>query len=573
MKKSVLYLIVPVLLMGMGSCKKFLDYTPKGIVSDEQLNTPATVDQLCTAAYSAAGNDDRHFQFTGMWAWASLRGGDAYKGGGGTGDSPWYDRFEKFNIVTTDIVQVDNTYIAIYEGIGRANIAIKKLKALADADYPLKNQRIAEMRFLRGHLHFVLKEMFKYIPYVSDTTQNPALATNTSLTNIQLWDAIAADFQYGADNLPVTQKEVGRATKVAAMAYLAKVNLYEAYEQDEKNQVTAINPTRLNNVVTLCNIIINGNTNGLVSDFAFNFLYPYSENNGESIFAIQYSINDGTTDGRIDKAHSGTYNMASPYGCCSFHAPSQNLVNAFKTDAGGLPQIDVWNNVDMKDSADFQTNGVDPRLDHTVGIPTHPYKYLPNFIAQKNWQRVPEVYGQYTGMKSNAQYTCSCFKKYGAYFGSATNVVILRYDDVLLWLAEAYIEQGKQNLALPLINQVRTRAANSTGLLKYANGKAISNYRINNYIDGVNCTWTQDYARKALRFERRLEFALEDCHFFDLVRWGIAGPFTNTYFAQEKSKYVNIATANFTVGRDEYLPIPQNQITLSNGLLKQNVGY
>jgi hypothetical protein len=57
------------------------------------------------------------------------------------------------------------------------------------------------------------------------------------------------------------------------------------------------------------------------------------------------------------------------------------------------------------------------------------------------------------------------------------------------------------------------------------------------------------------------------------VRWGIAGSFTNTYFAQEKSKYINIASANFVVGRDEYLPIPQNQITLTNGLLKQNAGY
>ena len=438
------------------SCSKFLDYTPKGVVSDDQLTTAATIDQLCTAAYAGIGNDDRHFQFTGMWAWASLRGGDAYKGGGGVGDSPWYDKFEKFNLVTTDIVQVDNTWIAIYEGIGRANVAIKKLKSIADADYANKTQRIAEMRFLRGHLQFVLKLMFKNVPYVSDTVSNAALVDNSTLSNIQLWDAIAADFQYGVDNLPVTQTQVGRATKLAAMAYLAKVNLYEAYEQDAKNQVVAINQTRLNNVVTLCNNIINSAANSLVSDFGNNFLFPYSENNKEALFSIQYSINDGTTDGRIDKSHSGTYNMAAPYGCCSFHAPSQNLVNAFKTDANGLPFIDTWNNADMKDSIDFRTNGVDPRLDHTVGIPTHPYKYLPNFISQKNWQRVPEVYGQYTGMKNNAQYTCSCFKKYGAYFGSATNIVILRYDDVLLWLAEAYIELGKQDLALPLINQVRS---------------------------------------------------------------------------------------------------------------------
>jgi len=70
-----------------------------------------------------------------------------------------------------------------------------------------------------------------------------------------------------------------------------------------------------------------------------------------------------------------------------------------------------------------------------------------------------------------------------------------------------------------------------------------------------------------------LEFALENSHFFDLVRWGIAADFTNKYFSEEKSKYINIASASFTKGRDEYLPIPQNQITLTEGLLKQNKSW
>src|SRR3954452_21371614 len=330
MKKAIQFLLI-ISLISVISCRKFLDYTPNGIVNDDQLNSPTTIEQLCTSAYAGIGNDDRHFQFTGMWAWASIRGGDAYKGGGGVSASPWYDRFEKFNLVAPDIVQIDNTWIAIYEGIGRANIALKKLSNISETDFPNKTKRIAEMRFLRGHLHFLLKIMFKNIPYINEAVENPALVDNSTLTNNQLWDLIAADFQNGIDNLPVTQPaaEVGRPTKVAATAYLAKVSLYQAYEQDQNHKVTSINPAKLNNVVTLCNNVISSNTKSLVPDFANNFLYPLSENNSESIFAIQYSINDGTTDGRIDKAHSGTYNMAAPYGCCSFHAPSQNLVNAF----------------------------------------------------------------------------------------------------------------------------------------------------------------------------------------------------------------------------------------------------
>lgn len=137
MKNIILFILTIALITGI-SCRKFLDYTPKGIVSDDQLNSPSTVEQLCIAAYASIGNDDRHVQFTGMWAWASIRGGDAYKGGGGVSDSPWYDRFEKFNLVAPDIVQIDNTWIGIYEGIGRANIALRKLKNLSEAEFQIK---------------------------------------------------------------------------------------------------------------------------------------------------------------------------------------------------------------------------------------------------------------------------------------------------------------------------------------------------------------------------------------------------------------------------------------------------
>ena len=123
-----------------------------------------------------------------------------------------------------------------------------------------------------------------------------------------------------------------------------------------------------------------------------------------------------------------------------------------------------------------------------------------------------------------------------------------------MWKAEALIELGRQAEALPLINMIRNRSANSTGLLKYANGQPISNYRVKPYVDGLNISWTQVNARKALQFERRLEFALEGSHFFDLVRWGIAEPFINAYFASEKAIITNLNTAKFTAGRMNIFP-------------------
>jgi len=147
---------------------------------------------------------------------------------------------------------------------------------------------------------------------------------------------------------------------------------------------------------------------------------------------------------------------------------------------------------------------------------------------------------------------------------------VIRYDDVLLMQAEAYIELGQQNLALPLINQIRTRAAASTGKLKKLDGTFPSHYNCQNY---SATGWTQDFARKALQWERRLEFATEGSRFFDLVRWGIAEPTLNAYIAVEKTRRPFLATAKFTAGRDEYLPIPQSEITFTKGLYKQNPGY
>jgi len=61
--------------------------------------------------------------------------------------------------------------------------------------------------------------------------------------------------------------------------------------------------------------------------------------------------------------------------------------------------------------------------------------------------------------------------------------------------------------------------------------------------------------------------------FFDLVRWGIAAETLNSYLAVEKKRHTFLQSAVFTKGRDEYLPIPQNQINLTKGVYMQNVGY
>jgi len=573
MRTTLLLVILLLITLVNPGCKKFLDYSPKGTLTPDQLKTPEAVNKLVTAAYASLGNDYNDAPIVSMWVWGSMRSDDAYKGGGGVANRPEYNQLEQYNLVGVDNSSANLAWIALYAGIARANDALKGLNTFSEAEYPNKKQNQAEMRFLRTHYHFVAKLLFKYIPFADENTPNDHLSevSNHQYTNDQLWDKIAADFQFGIDNLPVTQTQIGRANKYAASVYLAKVRLYQAYLQNEQNQVISINADKLNQVVSLCDFVINSGKYSLFDDFGKNFTFEF-ENGVESIFAVQYSINDGTTVGRLNMGTNLNYNLAPPYGCCWFHVPSQELVNSFKTDVNGVPLTNSFNDVSMKDSADFKTNGVDPRLDHTVGIPTHPFKYKRDFIYKKAWARVPEVYGYYSTMKEISPPDCPCLQKVGAYFGSSKNLDILRYDDVLLMKAEALIELGRQDEALPLINLVRERAKNSTSRLKYANGSYASNYRIQSY-DGVNSNWTQDFARTALRWERRLEFAMESPRFFDLVRWGIAAETLNGYLAVEKKRHTFLQSAVFTKGRDEYLPIPQNQINLTKGVYMQNVGY
>jgi hypothetical protein len=570
-------LLIPIIIIGVlfsASCNKILDQNPQGVIFPGSLSTPTNTDAMVIAAYSSLGNDHYTYPYTSMWPYGSVRGGDAYKGGNGQGDISEYDWFENFSTNRVDNDLIDQLWYNIYVGIARANEALALVNSQDTSVYPLKVQRQAEMRFLRGHFYFLLKILYKYIPYIDETISknNYASISNRVYTNDSLWGKIAADFSFAAANLPNSQTDLGRPNKYAAEAYLAKTLLYRAYQQDENNNVTGLNLGFLSQVNTLCDDVINNGGYSLNSDFSQNFLSS-NRNGKESIFAIQYSINDGTPHGRLDYGHVLSYPMYPSYGCCGFHVPSHDLINAFQTDSTGLPEFSTYNNNDVATTHDWHTGTFDPRLDHTVAIPGHPYKYMPTVIFDSTWARAAGIYGAFASMKEVVSFNDPNFEKVPPFMSSAKNWDIIRLDDVMLFKAEALIQLSQQNSALPLINALRTRSASSTALLVTASGTPTSNYGIKTYQPGVNCTWTQNFALQALMFERRLEFATEGYHFFDLVRWGIAAETMNAYFAEEKTKSAHLAAANFTKGRDEYFPIPLNQMNFSQGVYKQNTGW
>ncbi len=562
--KKIIYLLIAISFF-TASCDNSLDVESKGVLSEDQVSDDP--DGLLISAYASLGNDHYNIPFS-LWPYGSVRSDDAYKGGRDESDITDFYLLETFTNVTTEFDEVDGLWYYLYVGISRANAALKVINEQSESAYPKKTIRQAEARFLRGYWYFMLKTLFKYVPYIDENldVNDYEKVSNRQYTNDELWDLIAADFRFAVNNLPESQSDVGRANKYAAAAYLAKTRLYQAYEQDEENNITEINDDKLKQVVELCDTVISS-TYSLESDFAYNFMPGDYENGLESIFAVQYSQDDGTDYGRLNFGDV----LATPQGigCCDFHKPSQNLVNAYRTGTDGLPLFDTYNDADV----DLDNNTVDPRLDHTVCIPGHPYKYETSVIYEDDWNRTPDVYGYYASAKENVPKDCDCLIQVGPFYGNSKNRILIRYSDVLLWKAEALIELGRQNEALSLINQVRERASNSTALLKMEDGTYESNYKIATYQDGVNCSWTQDYARQALRWERRLEFAMEGSRFFDLVRWGTAESVLNSYFKSEQNKRAYLQIAHFTKNRDEYLPIPYNQMNYAGGVYTQNTGY
>ncbi len=576
MKTKTIKLALALVLVHFFSCESMLDQNPQGIVSSDELNTPDKVEQMIIAAYSFCGQNHFNKQMGMPYAEGSCRGGEAYKGGAGTNDLAEQNLWETFTYMEpTTTGELDNLWWVHYVAVGRVHDALRRVQNLSEEEFPLKKQRIAELRFLRGHIYMYMKLCFKFFPYIDENTPEEEYdkISNDELSNEELWQKLIDDFRYGVENLPEKQEEVGRPTKYAAEAYLAKALLFSAYEQDENHNVININKEKLTEVANLCKDIIDYSGKSLFPDFAQNFLCEY-ENGQESIWAIQYSANnDGSPTGRLNSWL--VCPMNPEYGCCGFLQPSTNMMNRYKT-VNGVPDFDNFNSgirLDNKDA--IVSTPSDPRLLHTACVPGLPWKYDPDFIMEKSWVRQPEVYGYTMSQKLIVLPDCPCFRKTNPFMGAALNWDVLRLDEVMLWRAEALIQLGTGlDEALTLINKIRERAANSTGRLKFSDGSPTGNFSVEPYKPGINCpAWNKDFAFKALQWERHLEFSTEGKWFFDLVRWGIAEEFMNEYFEVEKTRYTYLKDAKFTKGRDEYFPIPQQQISYVKGIYKQNPGY
>lgn len=555
------------------SCDDFLDeHKPQATLSDDQVKSPENAEAMAISAYAIfTSAEDINSSFS-MWNF-DVRSDDAYKGGNGTSDGDVFHQLEVQQGVLTTNWNINDMWVRLYNSLSRVNSAIALLKETDDS-FVMKSQRLAEMKFLRAYGHFLLKRLYKNIPFVVNenlTYEEYNELSNTQYTNDEGWQLIIDDLMEAYNTLPEVQQDKGRPTRAAAAAFLAKVYLYKAYRQDDarSNQVTSIDQGDLEKVIEFTNPSLYANY-GLEDDIHNNFRPEEEYENGiESIWAIQYSRNDGSTYGNLN----WSYGLIPPNipgatdGGCDFYKPSQNLVNAYHTGADGLPLLDNFNEKDFNLAED----NADPRLFLTVGMPGLPYMFNRNYMMEETsiWSRSNGLYGYYVSLKHNVDPALiGSYLIKGSYWASSMNRIVFRYADVLLMRAEAYAQLGQTDQAINLVNQLRSRAATSTQMISsYPNL-----YGVKMFISNYRGSYSKDQAVKIVKMERRLEMGMESERFFDLVRWGDAATVLNKYYSEEIDHCAIYSAAHFTANKDEYLPIPFSQISASNGHYTQNIG-
>jgi starch-binding outer membrane protein, SusD/RagB family len=566
MKKIKLLISIAVVMLGLASCSEdFLDVSPENVISEDNLD----LEQLVVSAYSSldyrfnTGEFRDHWPFDHAptnWVFSDIRSGDAYKGGGGVGDNPGGGMHGlEIHQVFPSSENVYNLWRAGYFAIARVNSAIIALNN--NPDFANKDLRIAELKVLRAHFYFELMKNFGSFVYIDENTPIADVPSiENSFDTAFLWSKIEGDLNDAIAVLPDTQPELARVNKLVAYAFLAKAKLFQGEWAE---------------VITNANKVIAGPYR-LVDDIEKLYSSP-GYGNAENIFAIQYSINDGSEFGNLDfgsllnSPDSPADDTNHPYlNGDDFHKPTQNIVNAFKVDGSGLPLLDTYNAADL--SATDVTTPVDPRLDHAIGRPGITWKQWAGMPMQNNWNRDIATYGLYVRKKNQIDPNSNLRASGGfPWAKGALDWAIIKFSDVLLWKAEASIELNDLQTGMTIINEIRNRAKNSPYVYDFNNPSAdAANYSIALYpTTGV----TKPYATKALRMERRLELNNEGHHFYDLVRWGEAANWINDYMLTESGKRSYYSGASFTAGRDEYLPIPQIEIDATGGVYKQRSGY
>lgn len=573
MKKNQLIFIIVLAVFGiLSACNEdFLEITPKGSLDQAVLANEEGINGLLIGAYSMLDGISSQFGWeaaSSNWVYGDIRGMVGNKGTD-AGDQPDINPLQTFSETATN-PYLNVKWRAVYESVSRCNSAIMVTNEALAAGAITQDQAtsfIKQARALRGWYHFEAWRMWEMIPYVDETTDQATL-TNTEDVRAK----IIADLTEGI-TLPNNMEQVGRFNGTVCKILLAKALMQMNGDYDGALDLLedAKNGTKPN-----------GQPIGLAPTYGE--VFDIVNRNGiESIYTVQYSVNDGSGawNGGWGEVLNFPYKSGgSPGGCCGFFQATQEFVNSFRTE-DGLPLLDnsynddpVINDFGLTPDDPFVEDAgpLDPRIDWTVGRRGIPY-WDWGVHTGSDWIRDQTYAGPFSPKKQvykksqEGQYT-----EVGNWTSgwTANGYRMIRYADVILLIAECQIETGDLDGAQENINLIRARAANPAGFVKEDDGVTpAANYDIAEYTVPFA---DADEARTALRMERKLELGMEGHRWFDLNRWGITVQELTRVLAYEKTMpWGGLMYGTNTVGAEDVtFPIPQRQIDLSNGNLVQN---
>ncbi len=616
MKKAILYSAMALATtLGMSSCgDDFLTIEAAGAVGEGTLMNDQGIEFLLTGAYSSLngmmpGQWDNPSRTLANPVFGDMLGGDTNEGTQ-AGDQPDWNALEVYSITAAN-PYIAGKWSAIYEVVKRCNNILSILNRTDAISNP--DVIAGQAQFIKALWLFEGIRMFgAAIPYVSvedyDANVDPQVTNHSegsSVADLYIWDKVEADLQDAINKLPETWPEGnwGRATKWMAKALLGKVYLYWSSPYTGHN---GSDPSKLSQAKSLLSEVLNSGVDArgqkykMVDDYADLFQAGHDWD-GEGIIDIQLTL-DGSSIwtaavyGGYYTGFNNTGNTGINTGW-GFIQPTYNFVNSMMVDANGLPVADFESrdvptkfkeilddegNIKERSISTDLTIVTDPRLDISMGRANVPFldwheapvaAWIRSFtnagvyVTKKHITRVSELGGQ-------------ALTNFGT--SNVKNHRLMRVADVKLMLAEIAIREGDLSTANSLINEVRTRAANSyvkaekgitNGSYTYedkVHGKTIKDAAANYAIGLYPAFSSETEAWTALKRERRAELSFEGHRFFDLARWGDVGETLGKYVAFEKQYLAKYQT---TPGNFTCLPIPLNEIRTSEGRFVQNADW
>lgn len=515
-KKISLALLAIMLVMGVSSCKKFLDTQKQGQYTDQDYPYPGgsgPYDQYLFAAYNSLRAYGVHS--FGFVLSTSVRSDDADIGSSPGDGGANVQTFDTFPLSSGNSI-INGMWVEYYSFIDKCNITLDQIENNTSlvATEANKLQSQGEARFLRAYAYFNMVRLFGRVPLITKPIST-AQPSGPQRPASEIYTLIEGDLQFAAANLPASwdSRFVGRATSGAANGLLAKVYL------TQKKWAAAM-----------------GAANAVMTNGQYDLSTSYDkifgeegENSKESVFEVQATASTTvpTANGVQYAANQGVrrasgedyWNLGD-----GFNVPGATLDAAYEPGDPRKARTFLYRNTAA-----------------TLASP-NPYKTYYGEITGTGWANPIYNHKVYTNPTRRASV--------GNRFGWWMNIRILRYADVVLMYAEAANELGgttNTTAALTALNSVRARARNGNAALL------------------PNVTTTDQVAlRAAIRQERRVELAMEHDRFFDLVRWETAG-----------AAMAAAGRPGFSEFRDVLLPIPQTQIDLSKepNKLTQNTGY